>query len=290
MLNENNLSKKKILVIGLGEIGYSNAEYLHTIDADVDGFDISEKAIERALNAGIIKKKATDFRGYDYYLVCISTHRPDDMFTPYEDGIVEVINRIAREGKTGALVCIDSTVPRGTSQKMFNILQHRLHVVHVPHRYYGPERHYHGVNQTRVIGGCERCCVAEGKKFYEDMLSIPLFPVSSIEVAELTKIVENAYRFVEIAFAEELRMVCSNIGMDFEELRNSVNTKWNIKILEARTGIGGHCLPKDSEMFLNASKNTLDSSIVSAAKLIDHKYRYFLSKQELAPRVKAANI
>jgi UDP-glucose 6-dehydrogenase len=60
--------------------------------------------------------------------------------------------------------------------------------------------------------------------------------------------------------------------------------------LEARTGIGGHCLPKDSEMFLNASKNTLDSSIVSAAKLIDHKYRYFLSKQELAPRVKAANI
>lgn len=284
-INNGHDKNKKILVIGLGQIGYSNAEYLHSIGLRVDGFDISEKAVERAMNAGIIDKKAKDFSGYDYYVICISTHQPNDMFTPYQDGIMEVAYRIATEGKQGALVGIDSTVPKGTSRKVLALLNHRMHVVHVPHRYYGPERQDHGVNQTRVIGGCEPCCVAEGKKFYGGMLGISLHEVSSIEVAEMTKIVENSYRFLEIAFAEELRMVSDSAGVDFEELRKAVNTKWNIKILEAREGIGGHCLPKDTEMFLSVAKNALDSSIVSAAKMVDHKYRFYLSQKPLAPQM-----
>lgn len=282
----NGRDKKKILIIGLGQIGYSNAEYLHSIGLRVDGFDISEKAVERAIRDGIIDKKAASFAGYDYYLICISTHQPNDMFTPYQDGIMEVAYRIATEGnRPGALVGIDSTIPKGTSRKVLALLNHKVHVVHVPHRYFGPEKHDHGVNQTRVIGGCEPCCIAEGKRFYGQMLGIPLYEVSSIEVAEMTKIVENSYRFLEIAFAEELRMVSDSAGIDYDELRNAVNTKWNIKILEAREGIGGHCLPKDSEMFLSVAKNALDSSIVSAAKMVDHKYRFYLSQKPIAPPV-----
>ncbi|AIC15258.1 NAD(P)-binding domain-containing protein [Nitrososphaera viennensis] len=283
--SNNNGHDKKILVIGLGQIGYSNAEYLHSLGLRVDGFDISQKAVERAINDGIIDKKASSFAGYDYYLICISTHQPNDMFTPYLDGIMEVAYRIATEGKQGALVGIDSTIPKGTSRKVLALLNHKMHVVHVPHRYYGPEKQDHGVNQTRVLGGCEPCCIAEGKKFYGQVLRIPLHEVSSIEVAEMSKIVENAYRFVEIAFAEELRMVSDSAGIDFNELRNAVNTKWNIKVLEAREGIGGHCLPKDSEMFLSVAKNALDSSIVSAAKMVDHKYRFYLSQKPIAPPV-----
>ena len=71
------------LVIGLGQIGYSNAEHMTMRGLEVDGYDISEKAIDRALADGIIRNKAHNFAGYDYYIICISTHKPEDMFTQY---------------------------------------------------------------------------------------------------------------------------------------------------------------------------------------------------------------
>jgi UDP-N-acetyl-D-mannosaminuronic acid dehydrogenase len=272
---------KKVLVIGLGQIGYSNAEYMTIKGLSVDGYDINEKAVQRALDDQVIRKRAHGFAGYDYYIVCISTHRPDDMFSPYLDGLYDIAKRLSYEGKAGALVGIDSTITRGTSEKIKEILGHRLHVVHVPHRFYVHEKSDHGVRQTRVVGGCGECCIEKARQFYGVMLDIPLHPVRSIEVAELCKIVENSYRFVEIAFAEELRMFCERSGIDFAELREAINTKWNIKVMEARDGIGGHCLPKDSQMFLSLSKNVLDSSIIEAAKKVDAEYRYHISDPTL---------
>ena len=266
-------NKSKVLIVGLGQIGYSNAEYMTMKGLTVDGYDISEKAIQRALDDQVIRKKATNFAGYDYYIICISTHRPEDMFQPYLDGLFEIARQLSYEGKQGALVGIDSTITRGTSEKVKKILGHRLHVVHVPHRFYGPEKHDHGVNQTRVIGGCEPCCIDKARQFYGDMLDIPLHPVESVDVAEMCKIVENSYRFMEIAFAEELKMFCDRSGIEFQELRSAINTKWNIEVLEPREGIGGHCLPKDSQMFLNLSKNLLETSIIDAAKKVDDEYR-----------------
>lgn len=268
---------KKVLVIGLGQIGYSNAEYMTMKGLDVDGFDISEHAVKRAIDDQVIRKKASSFSGYDYYIICISTHRPEDMFQPHLDGLFDIAKRLSYEGKAGALVGIDSTITRGTSEKVLQILRHRMHVVHVPHRFYINEKHDHGVRQTRVIGGCADCCIAEAKQFYGDMLDIPLHFVNSIEVAELCKIVENSYRFMEIAFAEELKMFCDRSDIDFSELRNAINTKWNVKVLEAKEGIGGHCLPKDSQMFLGLLKNVLDTSIIEAAKKVDGEYRQHIS-------------
>jgi UDP-N-acetyl-D-mannosaminuronate dehydrogenase len=86
--------------------------------------------------------------------------------------------------------------------------------------------------------------------------------------------VENSYRFVEIAFAEELKMMCDQLGVAYEGLRQAVNTKWNIKLLEAKDGIGGHCLPKDTQMYLNVATNFLNLSIVEAAKIMDQYYRH----------------
>ena len=269
-------SGKKILIIGLGQIGHSNAEYMTSLGLQVDGFDISKDAVARAIKDKVIQKGVTDFRGYDYYVICISTHKPEDMFVPYLDGLFDIAKRIAHEGKIDALVGIDSTVTRGTTQEIKKILGHRLHVVHVPHRFYVHEKSDHGVRQVRVIGGCEPCCMAEGKHFYGDVLKIPLHQVSSPDVAELTKVVENSYRYLEIAFAEEIKMVCDNTSLDFDELRNAINTKWNIKILDARDGIGGHCLPKDSQMFLDFSRNSVVTSMIRAAKMVDSQYRFHL--------------
>jgi UDP-N-acetyl-D-mannosaminuronate dehydrogenase len=110
-------------------------------------------------------------------------------------------------------------------------------------------------------------------------LGIPMHPVSSVEVAELTKIVENAHRYLQIAFAEELYLYSKANGISFSELRESLNTKWNVEILEPRDGIGGHCLPKDTKMFINSS-NTIKSKILQAAMEIDEDYREYIQSRE----------
>ncbi|MDQ4055794.1 MAG: NAD(P)-binding domain-containing protein [Thermoproteota archaeon] len=292
-------SLSKILIIGLGQLGLPVAKYVKQRGGfDVYGYDISSKAMDRAqTTAGI--KKATNFSDFDVYILCISTHKPDDMFSPQIDGLLSIIDKISKEAKNGALVSIESTIPKGTSKKVFEMLNHRLHVAHAPHRWYALEEQEHGVNQVRVIGGVCDCCLKIAMYFYdgrsENMnnssssttttttnekrskaksLGIPMHPVSDIEIAELAKIVENAHRYLQIAFAEDLYIYCQANNISFPELRDAVNTKWNVHILEPREGIGGHCLPKDTKMFLQSSKS-IKSKILQAAIEVDQDYRRY---------------
>ena len=99
-----------------------------------------------------------------------------------------------------------------------------------------------------------------------------MHPVTEIEIAEITKVIENAHRFLQIAFAEELYLYCQANNINFPELRDALNTKWNVNILEPREGIGGHCLPKDTKMFLHSSKS-IRSKILTAAMEVDLDYR-----------------
>lgn len=274
----------KVLIIGLGQIGFAVASYIKKQEGyDVYGYDISPAARDRAeLKIGI--KNAADFTGFDIYMVCISTHNRDDMFTPDTSGLITVANKLSQEGKEGALVVIESTVPQDTSRQFCETVGHKLHVVHAPHRWYGVEENDHGVNQPRVIGGVHDCCLKLGMEFFSGTdsangnpktyngLGVPMMPLSKIELAELTKIIENSHRYLQIAFAEELFLYCQASGVDFWELREALNTKWNVNILEPREGIGGHCLPKDTKMFLNSS-NLVRSKIISAAIEADEEYK-----------------
>jgi UDP-N-acetyl-D-mannosaminuronic acid dehydrogenase len=299
----------KVLVVGLGQLGLPVAKYVKQRGGfDVYGYDISSKAMDRAqTTAGI--KKAINFSDFDVYILCISTHKPDDMFSPQIDGLLSIIDKISKEAKNGALVSIESTIPKGTSKKVFEMLNHRLHVAHAPHRWYALEEQEHGVNQVRVIGGVCDCCLKIAMYFYdgrsENMnnsssstttsttttttnekrskaksLGIPMHPVSDIEVAELAKIVENAHRYLQIAFAEDLYIYCQANNISFPELRDAVNTKWNVHILEPREGIGGHCLPKDTKMFLQSSKS-IKSKILQAAIEVDQDYRRYREAREI---------
>jgi UDP-N-acetyl-D-mannosaminuronate dehydrogenase len=101
-----------------------------------------------------------------------------------------------------------------------------------------------------------------------------MHPVSEIEMAELAKIVENAHRYLQIAFAEDLYLYCQANNINFPELRDALNTKWNVHILEPREGIGGHCLPKDTKMFLQSSQS-IKSKILTAAIEVDEDYRQY---------------
>ena len=92
---------------------------------------------------------AYDFSPFDVFIICVSTHKPDDMFSPQIDGLLSIVEKISKEAKNGALVSIESTIPKGTSKKVFEMLNHRLHVAHAPHRWYALEQEEHGVNQLR---------------------------------------------------------------------------------------------------------------------------------------------
>ena len=273
------MSHTKTLVIGLGEIGYHNCEYMNQQGLTVDGYDINKQAVQNALNTGVIRKEATSFKDYDYYIISVSTHNPHDMGTPSLDGFFEVVQKLALEGKEGALVVTESTITRGVSNKVHNILKHRLHVAHAPHRFYAGEKDLHGINQKRVLGGCEMCCTSKALHFYRNMLGIPMQAVTDIEIAELSKVIENTYRMIQIAFAEELKMFCDSEDIDFDVLREAVNSKWNIEILEARDGIKGHCLPKDSEMYIRLVKGIVPLSIAYSAKTVDDLYKQYISEQ-----------
>jgi UDP-N-acetyl-D-mannosaminuronic acid dehydrogenase len=290
----------RVLVIGLGQLGLPVAKFIKEQEEfDVYGYDISSKAMDRAqTTAGI--KKATSFSDFDVYILCVSTHKPDDMFSPQIEGLLSIVEKISKEAKNGALVSIESTIPKGTSKKVFEMLNHRLHVAHAPHRWYALEEQEHGVNQVRVIGGVCDCCLKVAMYFYdgrpENMnnstttttneksksksLSIPMHPVSDIEIAELSKIAENAHRYLQIAFAEDLYLYCQANNINFSELRDAINTKWNVHILEPREGIGGHCLPKDTKMFLHSSKS-IKSKILQAAIEVDQDYRRYREAREI---------
>ena len=289
------ISFKKILVIGLGQLGLPVAKYVKEKGFDVYGYDNNESALDNAEKQYGIKK-IDNFSDIDVFIVCISTHREDDISSPQIDGLMAITRKIAKEATNGKLVSIESTVPRGTTRKMFEILEHRFHVVQAPHRWYALEENVHGVNQLRVIGGVCDCCLRTGIRFYDGVehteekenlgyyrgnksyksLGIPMYSVSTVELAELSKIVENADRYLQIAFAEDLYMFCKANGISFTELRDAVNTKWNVNILEPRDGIGGHCIPKDTRMFLESSE--IKSKILISAQEVDKDYRKYIER------------
>jgi len=287
---------KNVLVIGLGQLGLPVAKYVKESGFETFGYDINPLREENAeKNYGI--KSIERFDDIDVFILCVSTHDPNDEYTPYVDGLFSLAQKISREAKNGSLVSIESTVPKGTSKKIFEILNHRLHVAHAPHRWYALEEDVHGVNQIRVIGGVSDCCLKIALQFYDsgndvleltdnitsnkiydtpktNSLGIPMHAVSEIEIAELTKIIENADRYMQIAFSEDLYLYCQTNNVNFGELREALNTKWNVNILEPRDGVGGHCLPKDTKMFLQSSKS-LKSKILMAAMEVDQDYRRF---------------
>ena len=330
MSNSINTKSKKVLVIGLGQLGLPVAKHVNDKGFDVYGYDINSESMLRAREKiGI--KTTTSFRNFDIYVICVSTHNPSDISSPQIEGLISVINKISMEANNGSLVSIESTIPLGTSKKIFELLEHRLHVVHAPHRWYSLEEEKYGVNQLRVIGGVNPCCLKLGEEFYtghskcgaqvfpddefvnnyngqektdrstqgpstfiensfimnntqinsqgySPSLEIPMHTVSTIEIAELTKIIENSHRYLQIAFAEELYLYCQANNILFSELRDALNTKWNVEILEPRGGIGGHCLPKDTKMFLNSSK--VRSKILLSAMEVDSLYRDFMTRRE----------
>lgn len=269
----------RVCVVGLGQIGFPVAQYASQKGTEVWGYDINSATVEKANKTGEFKATTNwkDIPQSDVYIVCVTTGQKND--APDLTAVFEVSKNIALKAKPSALVSIESTILPGTSKKILKeIFSEKIHLVHAPHRYWADEPEKYGVNQLRVIGAINDESLRLGIEFYEKKLGIPMHKVSTIEVAEMCKIVENSHRFLQIAYAEDLKMLCAKIGMNFEELREAMNTKWNVDLPEARDGIGRHCLPKDIRYVTSLAPES--SILLKSAMDVDKKYREWLIKKD----------
>ncbi|MFB3889699.1 MAG: NAD(P)-binding domain-containing protein [Candidatus Bathyarchaeia archaeon] len=273
------LSSMKVCVVGLGQIGLPVAQYVQAKGLEVWGYDISQKTVDKAAKAGGFHA-TTDWKQIpraDVYVVCVTTSQVNEQ--PDISAVFEVCRKIAEKASSTTLVTIESTIVPGTSRKIFeSIFSRKVRLVHVPHRYWADEPKEHGVNQLRVAGAVNAASLEAGLKFYQEVLGIPLHACGSVEVAEMCKIAENSHRYLQIAFAEELKMLCAKIGMDFDDLRAAMNTKWNVDLPEAREGIGRHCLPKDIRYVTSLAPE--EARLLEGAVEVDRKYREWLAKQK----------
>jgi len=265
-----------VCVIGLGVVGLPTAKYLQQRGCKLIGYDISAAAASNARNW----IEATDDpreipSGIDAFVVCVSTKLSGD--SPDATNVYDACRLIS--GHSPELVSIESTVPVGTCRAIHStVLDRQMNLVHVPHRYWEGDQRDHGVRQLRVAGAVDAESMTQGCDFYR-RLGIPLAAVEPIEVAEMSKIAENSYRYVQIAFAEELSRICSRMGIDFNLLRSACNSKWNIEIPEALEGIGGTCLPKDIRYVVDAAKQrNLETDLLLSAIRADRQYASQLAK------------
>jgi nucleotide sugar dehydrogenase len=261
----------KVTVIGLGQIGFPVAKHISKYYPTV-GHDVSQEAVAQALSKGV--KATAVFSASDVYIIAVNTWFRNG--SPDMSAIDNCCQKIASMNHD-ALVCFESTLAMGTARHL--AIKHDLKKVAVcPHRWWKEDQIKHGVAQTRVLGAIDLDCLKQAVSFYES-LDIPIHQVSSLEIAETVKIVENSHRFIQIAFAEELRQMAEANKLSFDELRQACNTKWNCEILEARDGIGRECLPKDIRYLLELHQ---EASLVLGAIKADENYVQVLKAKTIA--------
>jgi len=268
----------RIAVIGLGRIGGQILRELGPRFPGTIGVALDPGKVETLRGEGLsATTEAGETAGADIFLVAISTG-------PHMGGLVAAAANL--RPAAGGLISVESTVVPGTMAKLAAEFAARglvagrdFHLVHTPHRIlFGAEKSIFG--QPRVIGGITPACLARGVEFYRPLVPA-LKPCAEIRLVELTKIVENALRHVEISCAEALALYCHDAGLDFEELRALVGTKGNVRLLRAEYGIGGECLPKDTRFLYE----TTGCQLLHDAMIVDEEYRSWIFREARAPRV-----
>jgi nucleotide sugar dehydrogenase len=259
--------KMNICVVGLGNIGYNLFTYLNRkFSGKVIGVDVNESRVSELRRQGHkVTANYRDLTGIDIWLMAPSTgSQGQNLFSALEQMII----------CPGALISIESTLPPGTMLRVREFLEEKgfelgtdIFLIHVPHRV------MFGVDKTvcdtpRVMGAFTKACLEKGRRFYTPLVP-SLVEVSDIRVAELSKVVENVKRYVDVAFAQEIYSYCVDQGMDYDALRLAVNSKNNVELLGTDWGIGGECLPKD----MGFLKTVCNSALLEGAEQADKNYR-----------------
>ena len=256
-------------IIGLGYIGLPTALMMASHGVEVIGTDYNEKLVEtlnegkttfkekgldelfqNALIAGV--KFTTEYQVTDTYIVSVPT--PYDKFSKKVDAcyVVEAVKDIMRVCPKGATVVVESTVSPGTIDRYvrpvieangFKIGKD-INLVHAPERIIPGNMVYELLHNNRTIGADDKAIGEKIKKLYSSFCEGEIV-VTDIRTAEMTKVVENTFRAVNIAFANELAKICRHDNMDVYEIIKICNMHPRVNILQPGPGVGGHCISVD---------------------------------------------
>lgn len=254
-----------VALIGLGEIGFETLKELCKKSSNIFGVDVNEQLLIKLRRLGY--NVGTEIPVSEIYIVAVYTTQQ----------VLDVLKKISYTNKP--LIVIESTVMPGTYKKILQWGKQKrisFDMVLFPHRYNPGDPAHHVFNLTRVMGGLPRA-FTRAIKFYRRYIQRKNIYQTTGEIAELCKPLENAYRYLEIAIAEELAMICKRKRINFKKLREACNTKWNIDIKEAKAGVGGKCLPKDMDLI-----NTLlgDNTFFSRAVETNLAYKKLVNNQK----------
>lgn len=298
----------KICVLGLGYIGLPTASLLATAGADVIGVDVREDVV-RTINSGRIHivepdldvlvrsavqsgklKAALRPASADVFIIAVPTpfkqgHKPD---LSYVHAATSSLLPVLRNGN---LVVLESTSPVGTTDQIAKWLREdrgdlkQIHVAHCPERVLPGHILKELVDNDRVIGGIDNASTEAAMTFYRQFVSGNLLATDA-RTAEMCKLTENASRDVNIAFANELSLLCDRFKINVWELIRLANHHPRVKILNPGPGVGGHCIAVDPWFIVSAAPETA-RLIRTAREVNDSKPEWVLAKVREHTRAQA---
>lgn len=288
-------------VIGLGYIGLPTALMLASHGVEVVGTDYNKQLVdtltagrttfeekgldelfEKALKSGI--KFTTEYQVTDTYIVSVPT--PYDKFSKKIDAcyVVAAVSTIMEVCQKGATVVIESTVSPGTIDKYVRpvieengfVIGKDINLVHAPERIIPGNMIYELLNNNRTIGADDATVGEKIKELYASFCKGDIV-VTDIRTAEMTKVVENTFRAVNIAFANELAKICRYDNMDVYEIIKICNMHPRVNILQPGPGVGGHCISVDP-WFLVGDYPSLTNVINESMKINDSMPEFVLNR------------
>jgi len=272
-----------VAVIGLGYIGLPTAAIIAASGYRVLGIDTNPHVVE-TVGSGHVHIEEVDLDGLvrgvvgrgmlstsltvaeaDYFLIAVPTPFGDN-HTPDISYLLDAVRSLAPVLKYGDTVIIESTSPVGTTEKVRDLLEQLRPDIAFPHQdqpnadvaiCYCPERVLPGrilielSKNDRCIGGITPGCAARAQVFYKRFVKGDCV-ITSARAAEMVKLVENSFRDVNIAFANELSIVCDTLKLDVWEVIRLANRHPRVQVLQPGPGVGGHCIAVDPWFIVHA--------------------------------------
>ncbi|MXP26524.1 UDP-N-acetyl-D-mannosamine dehydrogenase [Altererythrobacter indicus] len=300
----------KVSVIGLGYIGLPTAAIIARAGMQVIGTDVSQHVVD-TINRGEIHIEEVDLDGLvqgvvargllkasldvapaDVFVIAVPTpFLKDGQHTPDISYVLEATRSVAKVLKAGDAIILESTSPVGTTEAMRDLLSELRTDLAMPGLTSGtpdvsisycPERVLPGrileelTHNDRSIGGITPRCARKALAFYKRFVRGTCVTTDS-RSAEMTKLVENAFRDVNIAFANELSMVADSMGMDVWEVIRLANRHPRVNILQPGPGVGGHCIAVDPWFIVHGAPE-LTPLIRNAREVNDAKIHHVIAR------------
>ena len=287
------MEKKSVTVIGLGYIGLPTAALLASRGYRVSGVDVNPSVVE-TINRGDIHIIEPDLHEYvrsavddgslraftepqeaDIYIICVPTpfHAGGAIPQPNIDFILAATNSIINLVKAGDVIILESTSPVGTTERIRTFMKNsgvqvdELLIAYCPERVLPGKIMVELVENDRIVGGLTKEASQAAGNFYRTFVTGDVIETDA-PTAEMCKLVENSYRDVNIAFANEISILSANEGVNVWELIRLANKHPRVNILQPGVGVGGHCIAVDP-WFLVA-RDPKNSNLIKAARTVNN--------------------